>query len=147
MPALGSASAALRLALACRATTAFASRMARPSSPVLSKRSLATFAHSSCSSIVVALCVWLAGTGGLIAHVGRDGTVSGQAGKCYCASEATATRSPADARAGLRRVLRNPSLKTGSEIQPPSMSDGVGANSLPAPNGSCGPLGLTFLPA
>jgi hypothetical protein len=30
---------------------------------------------------------------------------------------------------------------------PLSMSDGVGANSLPAPNGSCAPLGLTFFPA
>ncbi|MGB7885414.1 MAG: sulfatase-like hydrolase/transferase [Xanthobacteraceae bacterium] len=36
----------------CCATTAFASRIARPSSLVLSNRSLATFAHSSCSSEV-----------------------------------------------------------------------------------------------
>src|SRR5215471_21229830 len=43
----------------CRATTAFASRIARPSSPVRSKLSLATFAQSCFSSGVVALWVCL----------------------------------------------------------------------------------------
>src|SRR5262245_14875581 len=44
---------------ACRATTAFASRIDRPSSPVRSKLSLATFAQSSFSAGVVALWVCL----------------------------------------------------------------------------------------
>ena len=48
-----------RQSCACRATTAFASLMARPSSPVRCKASFATFAQSSCSSSVVALCMCL----------------------------------------------------------------------------------------
>jgi len=43
----------------CRATTAFASRMARPSSPFRSRLSFATFAQSSFSSDDVALWVCL----------------------------------------------------------------------------------------
>jgi hypothetical protein len=53
------------LSSACRATTAFASRIARASSPVCSKRSLATFAQSSFSSNVVALCVCLSASSGV----------------------------------------------------------------------------------
>ena len=45
------------LASACRAITALASRMARPSSPVRSKDSLATRAQSSFNAVVVALWV------------------------------------------------------------------------------------------
>ena len=53
------------LASACRATTAFASRMARPSSPVRSKASLATLAQSSFSALVAALCVCLSASFGV----------------------------------------------------------------------------------
>ena len=47
----------LQLPPSWRATAEFASRIARPSLPVFSRRSLATFAQSSLSSVVVALWV------------------------------------------------------------------------------------------
>jgi hypothetical protein len=63
----------------CRAITAFASRMARPSSPVRSKHSLAIFAQSSFRAQVVALCVCLS------ASFGVHGICSGS-----CPDEGTA---------------------------------------------------------
>jgi hypothetical protein len=50
---------AARAGAFCRVITAFASRIARPSSPVRSNDSFATLAQSSFSSGVVALCVCL----------------------------------------------------------------------------------------
>jgi hypothetical protein len=52
-------------ASACRAMTAFASRIARPSSPVRSRHSFATLAQSSFSVHVVALCVCLSASSGV----------------------------------------------------------------------------------
>ena len=49
----------------CRAITAFDSRIARPSSPVCSKHSLATLAQSSLRAHVVALCVCLSASFGV----------------------------------------------------------------------------------
>ena len=100
------------------ATTAFASRIARPSSPVRSRHSLATFAQSSCSAQVVALCVCLSASFGvqgiwsgprkwLVEHKWSEYTavLTGSEKLIPCMTRGRRARHFAWEQAGLRRPL------------------------------------------